>query len=66
MLLLFGVLTLLWRGTRRFSVASLRVFATGILVFIAADISYDYITVHSSYLGGDPVDTLWFVALTSC
>jgi diguanylate cyclase len=63
MLLLFGVLTLLWRGAPRFSVASLRVFATGILVFIAADISYDYITVHSSYLGGDPVDTLWFVAL---
>jgi hypothetical protein len=47
----------------RFSVASLRVIATGIRVFIAADISYDYITVHSSYLGGDPVDTLWFVAL---
>ena len=64
MLLLFGVLTLLWRGAPRFSVPSLRVFATGILVFIVADISYDYITVHSSYLGGDPVDTLWFVALT--
>jgi diguanylate cyclase (GGDEF)-like protein len=63
MLLLFGVLSLLWRGAPRFSIASLRVFATGILVFIAADISYDYITVHSSYLGGDPVDTLWFVAL---
>jgi hypothetical protein len=32
-------------------------------VFIAADVSYSYITVHSSYLGGDPVDTLWFLAL---
>ena len=32
-------------------------------MFIAADITYDYITVHSTYLGGDPVDTLWFLAL---
>ena len=41
----------------------LRIFATGLLVFIAADITYSWITVHSTYLGGDPVDTLWFVAL---
>jgi diguanylate cyclase len=64
LLLLFGLLSLLWRGAPRLSVASLRIFATGLLVFIAADVSYDYITVHSSYLGGDPVDTLWILALT--
>jgi diguanylate cyclase (GGDEF)-like protein len=64
LLLLFGLLSLLWRGTPRLSVASLRIFATGLLVFIAADVSYDYITVHSTYLGGDPVDTLWILALT--
>jgi diguanylate cyclase (GGDEF)-like protein len=62
-LLLFGALSLLWRGAPRGTVVPLRVFATGLLVFIAADITYSYITVHSSYLGGDPVDTLWFVAL---
>ena len=28
------------------------------LLFIAADLIYDYITVHSAtYLGGDPVDS---------
>jgi diguanylate cyclase (GGDEF)-like protein len=64
LLLLFGVLSLLWRGTPRLSVASLRIFATGLVVFIAADVTYDYITVHSTYLGGDPVDTLWILALT--
>jgi diguanylate cyclase (GGDEF)-like protein len=64
LLLLFGVLSLLWRGTPRLSVTSLRIFATGLLVFIAADVTYDYITVNSSYLGGDPVDTLWILALT--
>ena len=45
------------------SVLPLRIFAGGLLVFIAADMTYEYITVHSSYRGGDPVDTLWIVAL---
>ena len=64
LVLLFGVLTLLWRGVPRSTVVSLRIFATGLLVFIAADMTYDYTIVHSSYLGGDPVDTLWILAVT--
>ncbi len=64
LLLLFGMLSLLWRGVPRLSVAPLRIFATGLLVFIAADVAYDYVIVHSTYLGGDPVDTLWVVAIT--
>ena len=63
LLLLFGVLSLLWRGAPRSSVASLRIFATGVLVFIVADVVYDYLSTRESYLGGDPVDTLWMVAL---
>ena len=63
LLLLFGLLSLLWRGTPRLSVASLRIFAVGLLVLIAADMTYDYITSYSTYAGGDPVDTLWFLAL---
>jgi diguanylate cyclase (GGDEF)-like protein len=63
LLLLFGVLSLLWRGAPRSSVTSLRIFATGMLVFIAADVTYDYISTNSTYVGGDPVDTLWMVAL---
>jgi diguanylate cyclase (GGDEF)-like protein len=63
LLLLFGVLSLLWRGAPRSSLLSLKIVATGLTMFIAADVTYDYITVNSTYLGGDPVDTLWFVAL---
>jgi diguanylate cyclase (GGDEF)-like protein len=63
-LLLFGILTVLWRGVPSSSVTALRIFAIGMIIYIAADLTYDYITVHSTYLGGDPVDTLWMVALT--
>ena len=64
LLLLFGVLSLLWRGVPQASVTPLRIFATGMLVFIAADVTYDYVTIHAPYHGGDPVDTLWMLALT--
>ena len=33
------------------------------LMFIVADVTYDYSTIHAPYSGGDPVDTLWMVAL---
>jgi diguanylate cyclase (GGDEF)-like protein len=64
LLLLFGVLSLLWRGVPRASVLPLRIFATGMLMFIVADATYDYSTIHAPYNGGDPVDTLWMLALT--
>ena len=64
LLLLFGVLSLLWRGVPRASVLPLRIFASGMGMFIAADVTYDYSTIHAPYSGGDPVDTLWMLALT--
>ena len=63
--MLFGILTLLWRGVPRSSVMALKIFAVGLLLFIAADLIYAYITVHSAYLGGDPVDTLWMLGVTA-
>ena len=65
LLLLFGILTLLWRGVPRSSVMALKIFAVGLLLFIAADLTYAYMTVHSTYLGGDPVDTLWMLGVTA-
>jgi diguanylate cyclase (GGDEF)-like protein len=65
LLLLFGILTLLWRGVPRSSVMALQIFAVGLLLFIAADLTYAYITVHSTYLGGDPVDTLWMLGVAA-
>jgi diguanylate cyclase (GGDEF)-like protein len=64
LLLLLGVLTVLWRGVPRPTVAPLRILAFGMMVYIAADLTYDRYSQHSRYLGGDPVDTLWLVALT--
>jgi diguanylate cyclase (GGDEF)-like protein len=64
LLLLAGSLTVLWRGVPASSVAALRIIAGGMLIFIAADLAYDSITAHAGYLSGNPVDTLWFVALT--
>jgi diguanylate cyclase (GGDEF)-like protein len=64
LLLLFGILTVLWRGVARSSALALRIFAVGMLFHIAADLDYVYITVHSAYLGGDTVDTLWMTAVT--
>jgi diguanylate cyclase (GGDEF)-like protein len=63
LLLLCGSLSVLWRGAPRSSVVPLRIFTAGLLVFIIADLTYDYQVAHSSYRGGDPVDTLWVVAL---
>ena len=63
LLLLFGGLTVLWRGVPHASATALRIFASGMLIFIAGDLTYDYIAVHSTYTGGDPVDTLWFAAM---
>ena len=65
LLLLFGILTLLWRGVPQSSVMALQIFAVGLLLFIAADLTYAYVTVHSTYLGGDPVDTLWMLGVTA-
>jgi diguanylate cyclase (GGDEF)-like protein len=65
MLLLFGILSALWRNVAvPQAVLSLRLFALGVLLFIAADLTYDWLTVHTTYLGGDPVDTLWMLALS--
>jgi diguanylate cyclase (GGDEF)-like protein len=62
LLLLFGTLAILVRGTPQSSVLALRIFAAGMVAFIAADLTYGHITTTSAYRGGDPVDTLWILA----
>ncbi|HXT92208.1 MAG TPA: GGDEF domain-containing protein [Trebonia sp.] len=64
LLLLFGTLAILLRGAPQSSVPALRIFAAGMAAYIAADLSYDQVTANSAaYMGGDPVDTLWILAL---
>jgi diguanylate cyclase (GGDEF)-like protein len=62
-LVLFGVLSVLSRGTTRSSMTALRIFAVGMLAFIANDLAYGYIIAHSTYLAGAPVDTLSMLAV---
>ncbi|MCW2935255.1 MAG: diguanylate cyclase protein, partial [Actinomycetia bacterium] len=63
LLLLYGILAVLLRGPPQSSVLALRVFAVGMLAYIAADLTYYHITAYSTYVGGDRVDTLWILAL---
>ena len=62
-LLLYGTVAVLLRGPPQSSVLALRIFAVGMLAYIAADLTYYHITASSTYMGGDPVDTLWMLAL---
>jgi diguanylate cyclase (GGDEF)-like protein len=42
---------------------ALLVFAAGLAFFVLADLIYGYQTLHANYESGDPVGSLWMVAL---
>ena len=63
MLLLVGLGYVLLRRSATSSARALRFIAAGLLFYVAADLSYGYLTLHSTYHGGDPVDSLWLVAI---
>jgi diguanylate cyclase (GGDEF)-like protein len=57
---LAGLLTDSPRGAERLP---LLLLATGIVLFVAADLIYGHLVINGLYVGGDPVDTLWVVAM---
>jgi diguanylate cyclase (GGDEF)-like protein len=63
MVLLVGLARLLLARPLPSSRLALQLLAAGLAFFVAADLVYGYITLHSSYQGGDPVDTLWMIAI---
>ncbi|HLH66047.1 MAG TPA: EAL domain-containing protein [Solirubrobacteraceae bacterium] len=63
MVLLVGVASVLLRRAAPSSVLALQLMASSLMFFVAADLVYGYITLHSSYQGGDPVDSLWMIAI---
>jgi diguanylate cyclase (GGDEF)-like protein len=63
MVLLVGLASLLLRQANPSAGRALQFMATGLLFFVAADVIYGYMNFHSGYQGGDPVDTLWMVAI---
>ena len=63
MVLLVGLASLLLRGSAPSARRALQLLALGMAFYVAADLVYGYITLHSAYEGGDPVDSLWMVAI---
>ena len=63
MVLLVGLASLLLRGSAPSAKWALRLLAVGVVLFVVGDLVYGYITLHSSYQSGAPIDTTWMVAL---
>lgn len=63
MVLLVGLASLLLRGSAPSARGALRLLAAGLVLFVIGDLAYGYITLHSTYQVGDPIDSTWMVAL---
>jgi uncharacterized membrane protein YhhN len=50
-------------GSRSLQGGVLYLFASGLVCFVAGDLIYGRLTLDKAYIGGDPVDSLWMVAL---
>jgi diguanylate cyclase len=61
--LLVGLALVLVRSCEGSSVRALQFMGAGLACFVAADLIYGYMTLHSSYQSGGPVDSLWMVSL---
>jgi diguanylate cyclase (GGDEF)-like protein len=63
MVLMVGVATVLLRGSRAVSRTPLLLMASGLGLFILADLIYGYLVLHSGYTTGDPVDVVYGSAM---
>ena len=63
MVLLVGLASVLMRGSVASARWALRLLVAGVVLFVVGDLVYGYVTLHSSYQSGDPIDTTWIVAL---
>ena len=63
MVLLVGLGSVLLRRTASSGARALQFMAVGMGFYVVADLVYGYITLHSTYRGGDPVDSLWMIAI---
>ena len=65
MVLLVGLASVLVREAEPSARRALQFIAVGLLLYVAGDLIYGYISLHSTYHGGDPVDTLWVLAIAA-
>ena len=63
MVLLVGVGLALLRRRASGGVSPLRFMIMGLLFFVAADLVYSNLQLNGAYSGGDPVDSLWMIAI---
>jgi diguanylate cyclase (GGDEF)-like protein len=63
MVLLVGLASVLVREAEPSARGALRFIAVGLLLYVAGDVIYGYISLHSTYHGGDAVDSLWVVGI---
>ena len=63
--LLFGLALVLMRRCDRSSVRALQLLGVGLCFFVAADLIYGYLTLHSSYHSGGTVDLLWMLSIAA-
>jgi diguanylate cyclase (GGDEF)-like protein len=63
MVLFVGLASLILRRAAPSAHRALQFMAVGVLFFVAADLIYGYLSLHSTYQGGDFVDTVWIVAI---
>jgi diguanylate cyclase (GGDEF)-like protein len=63
MVLLVGAGSVMLRARLASSASSLRLIVVGLLFYVIADLVYGYITLHGEYQGGDPVDSVWMIAI---
>jgi diguanylate cyclase (GGDEF)-like protein len=61
--LLVGLASVLVREADPSARRALQFMAAGLLLYVLGDVIYGYISLHSTYHGGDAVDSFWVVAL---
>jgi diguanylate cyclase (GGDEF)-like protein len=64
MVILVGLASVMLRQAAPSARRALQFAAVGLLLFVVADVVYDYMALHSSYQSGDAVDALYLVALS--
>ncbi len=63
MVLLVGLASVLVREAEPSARRALQFIAVGLLLYVVGDVIYGYISLHSTYHGGDPVDSFWVLAI---
>jgi diguanylate cyclase len=63
MVLLVGLASVLVREADSSARRALQFIGVGLLLYVAGDVIYGYISLHSTYHGGSAVDTFWVVPI---